>query len=104
MTYDGWNDYLAAAGLASLDPLTQKEFEDEDVEFSPGHSFVPGMNTPMFAQSTFVENIRKPAHSDIAFVELGNNGYVYPLTENDMARWLTSQSLGRYYNQYLRRR
>lgn len=104
MQYNGWNDYMLAAGLAQTNPVLREQFENEDVEFNPAHSFVPGMNTPQFAQSTLVRQIRKPAHTDISFVRLGNNGYSYPLTDEDMARWMTSQSLGNYYNQYLKRK
>ena len=104
MRYAGYNDYLAAAGLAGLNPATQQAFENEDVEFVHAHSFVAGANTPQVAQSTFVRQIRKPAHSDISFVRLGNNGYSYPMTEEQMARWMTSQSLGGFYNQYLKRK
>ena len=104
MQYQGYEDYLLAAGLAELAPIAKQQFEDEDVEFNPGHAFMDGMNTPQFAQSTFIRQIRKPAHSDIAFVRLGNNGYSYGLTEPEMARWMTSRSLGGYYNQYLKRR
>lgn len=104
MQYQGYEDYLLAAGLADLDPIAKQQFEDQDVEFNPGYAFMPGMNTPQFAQSTFVRQIRKPAHSDIAFVRLGNNGYSYGLTEPQLGQWMTSRSLGGYYNQYLKRR
>lgn len=104
MQYQGYEDYLLAAGLAELDPIAKQQFEDEDVEFNPGHSFMAGMNTPQFAQSTFVRQIRRPAHSDIAFVRLGNNGYTYGLTEPQLSQWMTSRSLGGYYNTYLKRK
>ena len=104
MQYDGWEDYLLAAGLAELDPVARQQFEDEDVEFNPAQAFMGGMNTPQYAQSTFVRQVRKPAHSDIAFVRLGNNGYSYGMTEPQLAQWMTSQSLGRYFNSYLKRK
>jgi len=104
MRYNGYDDYLLAAGLAQTNPVAIEAFENEDVEFTPAHSFMPGMNTPQYAQSTFIRQIRKPAHTDIAFVRLGNNGYQYGMTEPQLARWMTSQSLGKYYNEYLKRR
>lgn len=103
MTYKGWNDYMLAAGLAQSNPVLREQFENEDVEFNPLQSFVGGMNTPQLAQSKFIHQIRRPAHSDITFVRLANNGYSYPLTEQQLGQWMCSQSLGKYYNQYLKR-
>lgn len=104
MQYQGYEDYLLAAGLANLNPVARQQFEDEDVEFNPAHSFVPGMNSPQFAQSTVIRQVRKPAHTDISFVRLGNNGYTYPMTDEQLARFMTSQSLAGYYNAYLKRK
>lgn len=103
MVYKGWSEYELAKRLAEANPQLRQTFEAEDTEFRPAESFIDGLNTPQYAQSKFIHQVRRPAHSNITFIRLGNNGYSYGLTEQQLGQFMCSQSLGKYYNQYLRR-
>ena len=103
MVYQGWDSYKLREEASKLNPELRKEFESEDVEFRPAAAFIGGMNTPQYAQSKFIHQVRRPAHSNITFIRLGNNGYSYGLTEEQLGQFMCSQSLGRFYNEYLKR-
>lgn len=105
MAYSGWNDYMRAAGLyGRMSPAAAQAFKMQEQEFNVARAAVPYTNTPARASSTFVTNIRYLPSSNTAFVRLGNSTYWYPMTQRQMANWLTSNSLGRYYNNYVKLR
>lgn len=104
-TYSGYNDFLRAAGVyGRMGPAASKAFKQQEQEFNVAAAAVPYTNTPARASSTFVRNIRYLPSSRTAFVRLGNSTYWYGMSPTQLAQWLTSNSLGRYYNNYLKMR
>lgn len=70
--------------------------------FNVAAASVPYTNTPMKASSTFVRHINFLPTSKTAFVRIGNGQYVYPMTPKQLGNWLCSNSLGRFYNNYIK--
>lgn len=104
MIWSGYNPYLrfirnlensGKLGAATL----QKQ---QPQEWRTAQATVYGTNRPDRASSTFVRNIRYLPQSRVTFVRLGNNEYWYNMTPRQLATWLTSNSLGRYYNKYIK--
>lgn len=105
-SYGGWNDYERMKRMAAVNPnpAFRNNVENRDMEFNVAAAAVPYTNTPARASSTFVRNIRYLPSSRTAFVRLGNSTYWYGMSPTQLAQWLTSNSLGRYYNNYLKMR
>lgn len=107
MTWIGWNPYAEFWSRLAANPVKQGKAALEAMEpqeFRAARASVPFTNTPARASSTFVRNIRYLPNSQISFVRLGNNQYWYPMTMRRLAQWLNSESLGRYYNNYIKLR
>ena len=88
-------------GLARLLAGGQK-YSSKAVDVRPIKAAVPYTNSPGAPSSTFVRRIRFSPRTRIAMVQLGGKGYMYPMTPTTMAHWLSSRSLGRYYNKHIK--
>lgn len=86
--------------MPSTDPRSQP------VTFDVFRAKVPYTNTPQKASSTVVRRIRYFPMSKTALVSLGNINSDYPYFMNDMqlSQWMRSNSLGRFYNDYIKRK
>lgn len=107
MRWIGWNPYAEFWSRLAANPAKQAKAALEAMEpqeFRTVKASVPCTNTPAKASSTFVRNIRYLPTSQIALVRLGNNPYYYSMTPGMLARWLNSDSLGRFYNNYIKLR
>lgn len=105
-TYNSYQDFLNAAGLAQLaGPAAEEAFKEEPIEFVVSQAAIPNTNTPYRASSTVIRNVKKPnPDSTTTFVTIGNSGYVYPMTDSQMATWMKSNTLGGFYNRYIKRK
>lgn len=82
-------------------PLAQlKKHQTLSFKAAKAHQFYT--NTPQRASSTFVRNISYFPNARICYVNLGNSQYVYPMSRTMLSRWLTSRSLGRFYNRHIK--
>lgn len=88
--------------LAAANPSMLFKTKSEPQEFMPVHAATSGKNTPEHAASTFIGNIRYLPYSQMSFVHIGNGSYVYPMSEQQLAAWLRSKSLGQHYNNYIK--
>lgn len=107
MTWIGWNPYAEFWSRLAANPAKQAKAALEAMqpqEFRPSQASVPFTNNPNRASSTFVRNIRYLPTSQVSFVQLGKNQYWYPLSQRMLANWLTSRSLGQWYNNHLKLR
>lgn len=91
--YNAYSQFMATIG---------NKVPNQDVSFHVARAAVPYTNNPNRASSTFVRNIRYLPNAGTAFVRLGNNQYWYGMTPRLLSQWLTSNSLGRFYNNYIR--
>lgn len=71
------------------------------ITITPMKSFVAGMNNPYQAQSTFIGPTT--FQDDVADVRVGNRNYLYPMTEDEFIDWFSSNSLGKYFNENVKR-
>ena len=88
--------------LAVANPSMLFKVKSEPQEFVPVHASTAGRNTPERAASTFIGNIRHMPYSQMSFVRIGNGSYVYPMSQQQLAAWLRSKSLGQHYNNYIK--
>jgi len=88
--------------LEHSNPTLLWQTKSEPQEYRVAQAQVPFTNTPERASSTFIRNIRYMPYNRMTFVRMGNSTYLYPMDEHQLANWLKSRSLGRYYNQYLK--
>lgn len=105
MVWRGWNPYAEFWSRLAANPATQAEaamVAMEPQEFTPMQASVPFTNNENRASSTFVRNIRYLPQSQVSLVRLGNNPYWYRMSPRMLAQWLTSRSLGQYYNKYIK--
>ena len=105
MNWVGYTPYQQfIARLQVTNPGAATIEKNSPQEWRPAKASVYYTNTPERASSTFVRNIRYLPQSQIAFVRLGNSQYWYGMTPRQMSQWLTSNSLGKYYNNYMKLR
>lgn len=106
MAYNIWPGYTPyeqlMRTLAATNPVAGKAFYDAPVTFRPARAAVPYTNTPQRASSTFVRNIRYTPATNSVMVKLGNNNYWYNMSPRMLSLWLTSDSLGRFYNKHVK--
>lgn len=86
------NPALASANALSKSPQ----------EFMVQAAAVPYTNSPERASSTFIRNLRYDPYIRQTFVTIGNSQYYYPMGPAMLANWLTSKSLGQFYNNYVK--
>ena len=82
-------------GNTSDEPQLNQEYRVAQVED-------PYQNRPGYPASTFITNIRYRPKSNRVFVRMGGKTYVYPMNETLMAKWMSSNSLGQWYNKHLK--
>lgn len=106
MPYNIWPGYTPyeqlMRTLATTNPVVAEVLKDDPVTFRPAHALMPYTNTPMHASSTFVRNIRYVPNTNTAFVKLGGRQYWYNMSPRMLSNWLTSNSLGRFYNDHIK--
>ena len=76
----------------------EPSYNDTDQDYRVAEASMPATNTPDHHASTFIRNISYSPNRHTAFVTIGNRQYWYPMTDYQMAAWLRSRSLGKYYN------
>lgn len=102
-TFNGYTPYEEfMKKLAAFNPTVQYSIKSEPANFAVAKATTTGANTPVQAASTFINRITYMPLSHRAFVNIGNNRYWYLLTDKQMSDWMKSQSLGRYYNNYIK--
>ena len=103
MIWNGYTPYETfMRRLAQTQPAAAAVVYNEPQTFRPAHALVPYTNTPMHASSTFVRNIRYVPKTNTAFVKLGGRQYWYNMSPRMLSNWLTSNSLGRFYNDHIK--
>lgn len=88
--------------LAQSNPTLLWKTKSEPQEYRVAASTTPGSNSPARAASTFIRNIRYLPYTQTTLVRMGNSQYFYPMNERQLATWLKSKSLGKYYNQWIK--
>lgn len=103
MNWIGYSPYEAfMQRLSVTNPAAAQAESLQEQTFNVTPATVTGMNTPEHARSTFIRQMRYLPTSNTCFVTLGNQQYWYPLSQRQLAQWLNSRSLGRYYNNYIK--
>lgn len=110
MTFNGYNDYLTQERLVRMG-LKPYQRSNISQDYRVMSSATPIANSPTQAASTFIRRITYlPSarseygnnRSGTVFVRIGNSEYNYPMTQRQLAMWLTNKSLGQYYNNYVK--
>lgn len=57
---------------------------------------------PVSQSSSFIGNINFDPNSNMANVQMGDKLYLYPMTSNEVADWLNSPSMERYFHDYVK--
>jgi len=103
MNWNGYSPYEQFMQKLALSNPAAKQLEAmQPQEFTVAAASVPYTNTPARASSTLIRHIRYLPNSNVAFVKLGNNQYLYQQSPTQLARWLNSRSLGNYYDNYIK--
>lgn len=105
MKWYGWNPYqrfiretrVTNPALASSQALSKSP-----QEFQVQHAATYGSNSPERASSSFIRMLRYNPYSRTTFVTIGNSQYWYPMGPRQLSQWLTSNSLGKYYNNFVK--
>jgi len=98
--YSPYEDLLIR--LRTSDPAKYYLVKGSQQRFNVDKAYTTGSNSPYHAASTFIDMIKYHPSSNIAFVKIGSKKYWYPMTDAQLAAWMKSQSLGRYYNNYIK--
>lgn len=98
--YTPYEDFIRR--LAATNPTRAAIEEKSPQEYRVAAASVPCTNNPSRASSTFVRRISYEPAGQQVLVTLGNSNYVYPMSRIKLARWMTSNSLGQYYNNYIK--
>ena len=102
-SFNGWNPYqLFLAILRLVNPPAARTVQTNEPITFHIQGTAPFNNTPAHASSSFIRNIRYNPHGSIAYVRLGTRDYWYPMTMRRLSNWLNYNSLGRYYNKYVK--
>lgn len=103
MQWDGYSSYEDfVRRLALTNPSRVPIEANKTQQFNVASASDPYMNNPLHAASTFVRRIRYLPVSKQALVTLGNSNYVYTMSRPELAHWMTSYSLGQYYNNFIK--
>jgi hypothetical protein len=110
-SYDKYEEFLEKLTTNRFSKLLNtimpsRDKSSEPVTFDVFKAAVPYTNSPAKASSTVVRRVRYFPMSKTALVSLGNINSDYPYFMNDMqlAQWMRSNSLGRFYNNYIKRK
>lgn len=98
--YSPYEDFLLRLKLSN--PTQYYVVKNAQQRFNVDKASTYGSNSPYNAASTFIGNIRYMPYSRTAFVRIGNGSYFYPMSDQQLAAWLKSKSLGQYYNNYIK--
>ena len=98
--YTPYEQFMQA--VSKTNPALAAQQSQSEQTFNVTPATVPYMNTPQHARSTFIRQMRYLPTSNTVFVTLGNSQYWYPCSQRMLAQWLTSNSLGRYYNHHVK--
>lgn len=98
MAWNSINAYEDFMANLAVPPVQKMEPQDFTVWRAP----MTGMNSPTQLGSTFIQRVRYLPMAGQAFITIGNGNYLYPMTQVGLANWMKSQSLGRFYNNYIK--
>lgn len=110
-SYDKYEEFLEKMSsnrfkrlLHTIMPSTDPT--NKPVTFDVYRAEVPYTNSPQKASSTVVRRIRYFPISKSVRILLGNSTKEYPYFMNDfqLSQWMRSNSLGRFYNNYIKRK
>lgn len=115
MIYNSYNAFARAAGLnqdvlgPGMLPLGYGRVinfgnRDREATFNVAKAAMPYMNSPSRLQSTWVGQMRYFPAAKTMTVNMGNKNYTMPMSPHMLSTWLTSNSLGRFFNNYLKGR
>ena len=106
-SYDKYEDFLnkitfkvSEGDLYSLFP--SRDPHNKPVKFEVLPAKEPYQNSHAQAQSTFIRRIRYFPYMKRAYVTIGKKRYLYPMSAFQLAHWMKSDSLGRFYNNYIK--
>ena len=98
-TFNGYTPYEEfIKKLAAFNPTVQYSIKSEPANFNVAAATTTGSNSPHHAASTFIKKITYMPAGHMSFVHIGNSRYFYPMTDEKLAFWMKSNSLGQYYN------
>lgn len=100
-TFDSYQAYLRAAGLAKTNPALSTIMQKQPLNFQVSRG-QPFSNNPNRLSSSWMGNIKYLPYSNVAFVNIGNSEYYYGMTPAQLATWLNSRSLGSYFNNFIK--
>ena len=95
-----YEDFLIR--LQTTNPALYYQTKGSQQRFNVAAAATSGSNSPYHAASTFIRGIKYHPSSNLTFVKIGNEQYWYPMNDSQLAMWMKSQSLGRYYNQHIK--
>ena len=98
--YTPYEDFIRR--LAMTNPARLPKEASKTQQFNVETVSKPFMNNPAHSSSTFIKRIVYMPDSSQVLVTLGNSKYVYPMSRTQLARWMTSDSLGQHYNRYIK--
>ena len=101
----GWNPYERyVRNLSYKNPAAAATVCHQPQNFHVAKATVYGTNNPEHASSTFIQNFRYYPTSNRVFVTIGGNHYWYSMSPKMLSTWLCSDSLGGFYNSYVKLR
>lgn len=115
MIYNSYNAFMRAAGLnqdvlgPGMLPLGYGRVinfgnKNRPADFHVAKAAMPYMNSPGRLQSTWVGNMRYIPTAQTMIVQMGPKSYTMPMSPHLLSTWLTSSSLGRFFNNHLKGR
>lgn len=103
MVWVGYTPYEQfIQNLSVSNPALAAQQSQAEQTFNVTPATVPYMNTPQHARSTFIRKMRYLPNATQVIVTIGDSEYPYVCTPRMLAQWLTSNSLGRYYNHHVK--
>lgn len=103
MFFTSVNDYKYWKEEQELFNQRMSSFIPTNIQMQVQKAFVPFQNTVYRAASTWIGD--NTFRDNQCYVLLsGKYAKVYPMTEDQYLRWMSSNSLGRYFNQNIRGR
>ena len=96
-TYNSYNSYLAATGLIAKNPALKSAILNGPTTFlvMPGP---PYSNSPNRLSSSWIKGAVNIPSTGSCLVNCGNKMYPHVMSDYELGRWLTSRSLGSYFN------
>lgn len=99
----GWTPYQQFIQRLTLsNPVLAAEEYHSPQNFHVVKAAIPYTNNPSRASSTFIQNLRYYPDANRVWVTMGGKSYGYAMSPRMLSQWLTSNSLGRYYNKHVK--